>query len=234
MIFNVLDFGAKGDGISDDTAEIQAAIDAAHAAGGGTVYVPAGTYIVSGTSDKSDGAIRLLSNVTLQGAGMGETTLKVRDDNPYAITGIVRTPFDEVTHDVALYDITLDGNRANNAYKIDGFYTGVRPEDPRQDYNITVERVEIMNCSGYGFDPHEQTVNLRIADSVAHHNGLDGFVADFLIDSVYENNVAYANDRHGFNVTTSTDGLLLLNNTASPKRCIASTATAPGRLPLHR
>lgn len=214
MAFNVLDYGARGDGISDDTAEIQAAINAAHAAGGGIVYIPAGTYIVSGTSDKSDGAIRLLDNVTLYGAGMGATILKVRDDNPYAITGVVRTPFDEVTHDVAMFDLTIDGNRANNVNKIDGFYCGVAPGDTRQDYNITIERVEIMNCTGYGFDPHEQTLNLRIADSVAHHNVLDGFVADFLVDSVYENNIAYANDRHGFNVTTSTDGLVLLNNTA--------------------
>ncbi len=48
MIFNVQNFGAKGDGITDDTAAIQSAIDAAAAAGGGQVYMPTGTYIVSG------------------------------------------------------------------------------------------------------------------------------------------------------------------------------------------
>ncbi len=212
--FYVSDYGAVGNGIADDTAEIQAAIDAAYAAGGGTVYLGAGTYKVSGTSDKSDGALRLLDNVTLQGAGMGVTIIKVQDGNPYNLTGIVRTPFNEITHDVAMYDLTLDGNRANNTMKIDGFYTGVAPGSTRQDYNITVDRVEVKNCSGYGFDPHEQTLNLRIANSVAHHNGLDGFVADFLVNSVYENNLAYANDRHGFNVTTSTGGLQLLNNIA--------------------
>jgi hypothetical protein len=45
--FNVKAFGAVGDGVTDDTAEIQAAIDAVGAAGGGTVFFPAGTYITT-------------------------------------------------------------------------------------------------------------------------------------------------------------------------------------------
>ena len=59
MIFNVQNFGAKGDGITDDTAAIQRAIDAAAAAGGGQVYVPTGTYIVSGGVEPSDGCLML-------------------------------------------------------------------------------------------------------------------------------------------------------------------------------
>lgn len=47
--FDVTDYGATGDGVTDDTAEIQAAIDAAEAAGGGVVYFPAGQYVVGGT-----------------------------------------------------------------------------------------------------------------------------------------------------------------------------------------
>ncbi len=47
--FNVTAYGAVGDGTTDDTAAIQAAIDAAAAANnGGVVYFPAGTYIVGG------------------------------------------------------------------------------------------------------------------------------------------------------------------------------------------
>jgi polygalacturonase len=43
---NVMDFGANGACKSDDTAAIQAAIDAA-GAGGGVVFFPKGTFKIS-------------------------------------------------------------------------------------------------------------------------------------------------------------------------------------------
>lgn len=47
-VFNVKDFGALGNNSNDDTQEIQAAIDAAFAAGGGVVYFPNGVYRLAG------------------------------------------------------------------------------------------------------------------------------------------------------------------------------------------
>jgi len=46
--FNVEDYGAVHDGVTDDTAAIQAAINACHDAGGGTVWFPGGTYLIAG------------------------------------------------------------------------------------------------------------------------------------------------------------------------------------------
>ena len=43
-VYNIKDFGAKGDGKHIDSHAINAAISRASAAGGGTVYVPAGNY----------------------------------------------------------------------------------------------------------------------------------------------------------------------------------------------
>jgi len=46
---SVKDYGAKGDNATDDTAAIQAAVDAVMKSGGGTVYFPPGNYIIGGT-----------------------------------------------------------------------------------------------------------------------------------------------------------------------------------------
>jgi len=52
---NVVSFGARGDGSTDDTAAFQRALDAAHQAGGGTVYAPPGRYLFRGTLDVPEG-----------------------------------------------------------------------------------------------------------------------------------------------------------------------------------
>ncbi len=48
--FNVLDYGADPTGVADSRAACQAAIDACRAAGGGTVYIPEGQYLINGVA----------------------------------------------------------------------------------------------------------------------------------------------------------------------------------------
>jgi len=57
MMYNVLDFGAKPDGITDNTEAFRRAIDSCVEAGGGVVYFPAGEYAAT--------VIELKSNITL-------------------------------------------------------------------------------------------------------------------------------------------------------------------------
>ena len=49
---NVRDFGATGDGTTDDTPAFQKALDALATAGGGTLFVPAGKYAIASTVSK--------------------------------------------------------------------------------------------------------------------------------------------------------------------------------------
>jgi hypothetical protein len=58
-VVSVKDFGATGDGVTDDTAAIQAAIEAINTAGGGEVRFPAGTYNIT-TPLKSYGGVSLV------------------------------------------------------------------------------------------------------------------------------------------------------------------------------
>lgn len=74
---SVKDFGAVGDGVTDDTDAIQAAIDAVRAVNGGTVYFPVGTYLVSSTIDLHQGSA---INLVIQGAGRGATTITTTAD----------------------------------------------------------------------------------------------------------------------------------------------------------
>jgi hypothetical protein len=62
--FNVKDYGAKGDGSTNDSSAIQAAINAAYLAGGGVVFIPpTGYYYYLATG------LQLLQGVTLAGSG---------------------------------------------------------------------------------------------------------------------------------------------------------------------
>ncbi|MBS1855382.1 MAG: glycoside hydrolase family 28 protein [Acidobacteria bacterium] len=56
-VFNILDYGARNDASAPATDAIRAAIQAAKAAGGGTVFIPAGNY--------TSGPIELVSNLVL-------------------------------------------------------------------------------------------------------------------------------------------------------------------------
>ncbi len=68
LVYNVKDYGAVGNGTTNDTAAIQAAMDAALAAGGGTVYFPAGTYRLTTT-------LTLKSHIKYQGVSRNDSKL---------------------------------------------------------------------------------------------------------------------------------------------------------------
>ena len=71
-VFNVREFGAKGDGVTVDTAAINRAIDAAASAGGGSVVFPAGTYLSYSIHLKSLVTLVLANGSVILGADTPE------------------------------------------------------------------------------------------------------------------------------------------------------------------
>ena len=203
------------------TAAIQTALDAVAGHTSGFVTLSEGTFTVQGTGKASDGALRVGSETVFSGAGMGATTIKLADGSG-SVTGIVRTDSGSTNPDgtvkttthVTIHDLSIDGNKAATTGDVDGFYCGPKPNTSVFDSNITVDHVEIMNVSRYGFDPHEQTKDLTFSNSISHNNGADGFTIDFATGVSLINNAAYDNGRHGFNVVTGSSDVRFVDNQA--------------------
>lgn len=158
-VVNVKDsaFGAKGDGATADATAINNAIKACNEAGGGTVYVPAGTYII-------DASVKIRSKVMLEGAGREATIFKLKtttNTNVLTVEGYGTTGADNYT----VRDLSVDGNKANNLTSGHGFASDGR--------RVRLERVYFFNCREDGFN-HKQTA----ADLNANEGGQDSMMYD--------------------------------------------------------
>jgi hypothetical protein len=157
---SVLDFGAVGDGTTDDTVAINNAIIAVNAAGGGTVFFPEGTYLVTDVGNNV--AISLLSNVTLNGDGINATIIKLKNNgNAHVINATS-------VSNVAITNLTVDGNRASQSLGVhcirgggvDGYF---------------IENVEAKQAYAYGIGFQTGTFKrIKLNNVYIHDTGLDG------------------------------------------------------------
>lgn len=99
-VLDVRRFGAKGDGSTDDTVAIQAAVDAVPATGG-VVFFPPGTYLVP------NGAIVCSKPVTIRGCGPATSSLNL--SAPYFIDGVSQIKVTSATAN----GIVLQASRSN-------------------------------------------------------------------------------------------------------------------------
>jgi polygalacturonase len=126
---SVKDFGATGDGTTDDTAAIQAAVTAS---AGKALYFPAGTYIVSDI-------ITLMSNTVVYG-DQGITTLKLKAKT-YAAANVSIFVLTGITN-VYLYGLIFNGNKGN---------VGTARNPINTVYNttqVTFDTCQWVNCEG--------------------------------------------------------------------------------------
>jgi hypothetical protein len=107
-IFNVKDFGAKGDDMADDTQAITSALAAAATNNGGVVYLPWGTYRMSNW-------IYLPERTTLRGEGRDATLLKWPVDEPTNLTNFVSAAV-YASARYAVEDLTFVARKANTIF----------------------------------------------------------------------------------------------------------------------
>ncbi|MFC7528582.1 glycosyl hydrolase family 28-related protein [Actinoplanes sp. GCM10030250] len=207
---DVRQFGAAGDGKTDDTRALQKALDAA-AAGAGLVYLPAGTYLTR--------RLTLASNVHMRGAGGDATVLQL---HPGANSAILESAgFADLTGTsepggitgFSVRDLALDGNKDKNA---EGGY-GLRIYGCQYE----LSEVIVFNCrqdgiysewsGASGLPGLSHQMEARLTAVRSHHNGGTGINFNGPHDSMFVNCLAFENEGIGFRLAGEAHATSLVN-----------------------
>lgn len=182
---DIRNFGAIGDGVTDDSAAIQAAVDAEL-----KVFFPPGRY-------RADSVIKLRNGSHLFGDKQGTATVIKTKDNG-AAQGVLFVDSGSATEfvdDVVVEDLTFDGQVESMGFSEHRHllsFHGVR--------NLLIKRVTFRGYRGDG-------LYIGSGTSIDHerHN-LDVTVSDSVFDGVNSNN------RNGISIIDG-DGVRILRNT---------------------
>lgn len=163
QVLNVLDaaYGAKGNGVADDTAAIQRAINAVGA--GGTVYIPNGTYLINPIAIPTGGnhGLALKSNMTLK-LSSGAILKAI----PNAATTYAIVMVQNVTG-VNIVGGTIQGDRATHTGTTGEWGMGISLIGAHQ---TTVEGVTAKDCWGDGFYVSGESTDITMCNVIADHN----------------------------------------------------------------
>lgn len=163
---NIKEFGAKGDGVADDTAVFNLAI-----ASKKNIYIPSGTYLVHGLILKPNQKIIGVSPIESWGTSVGEKSILKNNGTTYVIDNSAYLSNGAITP-VNISNLTIDGNG------YDGVYLGD---------NSILQECEIKNCNNgvYGLRSGSVVYHCAIKNNV---NGIN-----YIIDSSIESNIIHDN-----------------------------------------
>ena len=176
-IVSVVNYGAAGDGVTDDTAAINSAmmscISKAVPNNGCILYFPAGIYITTG--------LTLQSFVNMKGDGWGTSVIRLK---PNTASDVLMIPV--TTSNFSVYGLTLDGNSANGGAG-NCFSTATTPTGPvkwntanKQTTSVNaqkwghIEEVMFSNCSADGIHINVYNYMLFFDNFYAFNNGVYG------------------------------------------------------------
>jgi hypothetical protein len=161
LVVNVKQKGAKGDGRTDDTAAIQAAIDEI-AGTGGSVLVPTGTYMVDAVGKsrlalKSDMTLKLSKDATLKAIP--------NDSDKYSILLI------SAASNVTVTGGTLEGDRLEHTGTSGEWGMGIRID--RGASHVTISGLTAKKMWGDGFYVQGAT-DVKFCSVLADNNRRQG------------------------------------------------------------
>lgn len=185
-IYNVRDYGAIGDGLTDDTAAIQSAISAA--SGGGMVFMPEGNYIVD-----PDVSLNMTSDIILAGVGR-QTILKIKN-NSNVLDNLIKV---ENADGVVIRDLVIDGNRSNqDVSDLISVNYGVYVASSN---NCRIENIFVHHTTGVGIHVYN-SVGTVVTGCESSFNRYHGYECEQAASTLWLGNRGHSNDRHGIFVS---------------------------------
>ena len=174
---SVKSYGAKGDGVTDDTNAIKSALNDLVPAVGGTIYFPTGTYIISET-------ILIGGNVTIYGDGVFNSLIKLADNSN---CNIISNDENTIMYYITIHDIGLDGNAQNNT---SGSGILLHNVSDSQIYNVRIANFKDdgihFTANNYSLAPMVYNCFIRGKNDYTTGSGIfcDGAVTDLFINTV--------------------------------------------------
>ncbi len=183
LVVSVKTYGAKGDGIADDTAAIQAAIEVV-AGTGGTLLVPDGTYMINAILNSGKG-LQLRSNMTFRMSSAAVLKAIPNASGGYSVLFLPRVS------NVNIIGGTIEGERSA--------HTGTGGESGMgifvaSSQDVYIEGVTAKECWGDGFyiGGSAGSTNITLCNVVADHNRRQGLSVVYA-DGVVVRNSTFKN-----------------------------------------
>jgi hypothetical protein len=193
LVVNVMDHGARGDGVTDDTAAIQATINGS--APGSTIFFPGGrTYLISSP-------IRLLGDRAYLGGGwhLSNAAAIIKQKSganmvaagASAVTGLfvdngwyVNNPYS--SNPILVENLAFDGNRANNPSStacgivLYGYWSCVRR---CRFFNVPVDGIHLTDTAQNDSTRSGTNSENRFLDNKIAHVGRHGIYSRNMINT---------------------------------------------------